>query len=117
MRQAPDVASVADPDSGFLVVFGGRPRVKGGTSAAAPLWAGLTALIAQAAEREGIGPLGFLAPLLYEAARREPSAFFDVVRGGNRLHNAGPGWDYATGLGTPRADVLARTVIGLLRGG
>ena len=115
-RQVPDVASVADPDTGFLVVFGGKRRIKGGTSAAAPLWAGLAALIGQRAEQEEAGPLGFLAPLLYEAAQRPTSPFFDVVRGGDRLHNAGPGWDYATGLGTPRADMLADAIVELLRG-
>ena len=49
----------------------------------------------------------------YELARAHlnPSPLHDVVRGGSRLHNARPGWDYATGLGTPSAATLARAIV------
>jgi subtilase family serine protease len=117
-RSIPDVAASADCDSAFFVAFTDRSgtRHEGpfgcGTSAAAPLWAGVTALVRQLAERDR-QKLPHLNPILYELARDrpKPSPFHDVVRGGNRLHNAGPGWDYATGLGTPDAAVLARAIV------
>jgi len=41
--------------------------------------------------------------------------FHDVIRGGNLLYSAGPGWDYSTGLGTPRVAPLARAIVDLLK--
>ena len=49
--------------------------------------------------------------------RRIPDAFHDVVRGGNLVHDSGPGWDAATGVGTPVVSVLADAIIETLRGG
>jgi subtilase family serine protease len=114
-RQIPDVAASADSDSGYFVIAGGVPRRVGGTSAAAPLWAGSTLLIAQLAQREGARPLGFLAPLLYRLAEHPNPPFHDVVRGGNRHFDAGPGWDYATGLGTPNVARLASSMATMLK--
>jgi kumamolisin len=88
----------------------------GGTSAAAPFWAGVMALIQQKAQAEGITRLGFLTPLFYQLAASHPQAFHDVVRGGNLLDDAVPGWDKATGIGTPIVSVLADAVIETLRG-
>jgi hypothetical protein len=48
---------------------------------------------------------------LASAAQPSGSVFHDVTRGGNLLDNAGPGWDYATGLGTPRGAPLARAIV------
>jgi subtilase family serine protease len=118
-RQVPDVAGPADCDSAFLVVYprlgdDGWEQTVGpagcGTSAAAPFWAGVAALALQYAEREGARELGFLGPVLYDLARSKPPfpAFHDVQTGGNLDHQATPGWDYATGLGSPRAWNLAR---------
>lgn len=116
-RQVPDVAASSDPDSGWFIVNDGEVGVVGGTSAAAPFWAGMTALIAQYAKKRGVGDLGFIAPDLYELARtkRRFPPFHDVTRGGNRLHDATPGWDYSTGLGSPNAWNLARELVALLK--
>ena len=73
----------------------GKQATVGGTSAVAPLWTGLLALINQ-----GIGkPVGFINPLLYGTAFR--SAFRDVVSGTNGAYKAAPGWDACTGWGSP----------------
>jgi kumamolisin len=99
-RGIPDVAGNADPETGYLV--GGRvTHPFGGTSAVAPLWAGLVACLNQ-----GLGMrVGYLTPLLYE---RVPSSVFnDVSRGGNGAYRARRGaWDACTGHGTPRGSAL-----------
>ena len=112
-RQVPDVAAPADPASGFLTVSQGEASSGGGTSAASPFWAGFTILVRQLAEKEGQRGLGALGPTLYAVAAAQPSGavFHDVTRGGNLLDNATPGWDYATGLGTPRGTPLARAIV------
>lgn len=56
-----------------------------------------------------------LPALLYAAYERDPSVFHDVTRGGNLLHDATVGWDYATGLGTPRVAPLAELLVEMLR--
>ncbi len=121
MRQVPDVAGPSDPSSGFLVVYTepGQGVVQGqvgGTSAAAPFWAASMALTRQMAGIEGVDSLGALAPTLYQIAAEQPTGavFHDIVRGGNLLHEAGPGWDYSTGLGSPRVAPLARAIIDFL---
>jgi subtilase family serine protease len=121
MRQIPDVAAAADPDSGFYV-FVTNPSSGtqvdaqiGGTSAAAPFWAGSMLLVEQLAEQEGVGPLGFVNPVLYQLAAT-PGVFHDITRGGDRFHNATPGWDYSTGLGSPDVLNLAQAMVDLLRG-
>ena len=65
MREVPDVAADADPLTGYLIYVSGGWQVMGGTSAAAPLWAGLIALVDEAAAARGKPPLGFLNPALY----------------------------------------------------
>jgi len=68
----------------------------GGTSAVAPLWAALIALI-----NESIGkPAGLINPLLYQTASTADD-FNDVTTGNNGAYSAGPGWDACTGLGSP----------------
>jgi len=116
-RQIPDVAATADPDSGYIVVRQGQEGQTGGTSGAAPFWAGSMVLVRQFAQREKAGRLGYLNPLLYElGASRQPfPPFHDVLRGGNRLHDATPGWDYATGLGSPDVFNLARSLVARLK--
>ncbi len=94
-RGVPDVAGDADPTSGYNVVVDGSATVIGGTSAVAPLWAGLTALINQALGQ----PVGFLNPLLY--SRAVAATFRDIVSGNNDGYKTTTGWDPCTGLGSP----------------
>jgi hypothetical protein len=73
-------------------------------------------LIAQRAQARHAGKLSYLNPLLYRLAKSsEPNLFHDVVRGGNRYYPATPGWDFATGLGSPHAYNLARAIIASLK--
>lgn len=98
-RGVPDVAGNADPLTGYLIRVDGQDSVIGGTSAVAPLWAALTALICQ---RLGV-TLGAPHAALYAS----PSAFRDVVGGDNGGFSAGAGWDACTGLGTPDGQGVA----------
>lgn len=91
-RLVPDVAGNADPETGYLIVSGGQ-MVVGGTSAVAPLWVALHALLIEA-----IGPTGFLAPKLYALGEL---VFQDTLSGSNGAYKTGPGFDLVTGLGTP----------------
>jgi kumamolisin len=103
-RGVPDVSGDADPTTGYVTLVDGQPDVIGGTSAVAPLWAGLIALI-----NESIGkPVGFINPLLYQKASAAAD-FNDVTSGNNGAYSAGPGWDACTGLGSPiGAEVAVR---------
>ena len=116
-RGVPDVASAADPDTGIacILVSGGEFGIfaAGGTSAGAPVWAGIAALADQYAGRQ----LGFINPAIYEIGRsaRYHRAFHDVTKGNNTVQvgsvtvkgfDAGPGWDPVTGWGSPNAQVL-----------
>jgi kumamolisin len=94
-RGVPDVAGDADPSTGYNVLVDGQQQVIGGTSAVAPLWAGLIALANQANGDDS----GFINPTLYAAAAA--SAFHDITQGNNPAFSAGPGWDACTGLGSP----------------
>jgi kumamolisin len=99
-RGVPDVAGDADPRSGYDVVVDGASNVIGGTSAVAPLWAGLVARLNAIVGK----PLGFINPVLYA----NEAAFHDIVSGNNGAYSAGPGWDACSGLGTPNgASLLA----------
>ncbi len=122
MRQVPDVAGPADPSSGFSVGFtdpdsGFVNAQIGGTSAAAPFWAASMLLAEQLAQQSGVTSIGPLGPTLYQVAAQQPpgAVFHDVVRGGNLLYQAGPGWDYSTGLGSPRVAPLAQAIVDFLR--
>lgn len=117
-RNLPDVALTAD---NIHVIFGGgQSGTYGGTSCAAPLWAGFTALINQRAAGLGNPPVGFLNPALYALARGSnyPSTFHDVTqgnnfRGGTGAHySAAPGFDLCTGLGTPKGQALIDALAG-----
>jgi kumamolisin len=99
-RGVPDVAGDADPESGYNVLVDGQQTVIGGTSAVAPLWAGLLARINQSLGTS----VGYLNPSLY-AANVEKS-LHDITTGNNGSYSAGPGWDPCTGLGTPNGAAL-----------
>lgn len=98
-RGVPDVAGNADPQTGYRVHVDGQDAVFGGTSAVAPLWAGLIALINQKRGK----PIGYLNPILYQNYVRlvQANALRDVTSGNNGGYSAGQGWDACTGLGTP----------------
>jgi len=111
-RLTPDIAAVADPFTGVKIVFDQQVLVGGGTSLAAPIWAGIAAVTNQYLTERGGQPLGDLNPLLYRLAEgaRLP-AFHDIVLGGNAVDSAAPGYDLVTGLGTPNADNLAQDLL------
>jgi kumamolisin len=94
-RGVPDVAGDADPTTGYSIRVDGQTMVIGGTSAVAPLWAGL---IAVANQQLGT-TVGFVQPAIY--ATKAASAFNDITKGNNGAFSAGPGWDACTGLGSP----------------
>ena len=97
-RGVPDVAGDADPDTGYNVRIDGTDTVIGGTSAVAPLWAGLIARINQTTGTNA----GYLNPMLYG----RPNALRDIIKGNNGDFEAAAGWDACTGLGTPNGPAL-----------
>lgn len=101
-RGVPDVAGDASPHTGYNIRVDGSDQVAGGTSAVAPLWAGLTARMTQYL---GVGGLGFLATVLYGDTSAQQT-FKDITSGNNGSYSAGTGWDPCTGWGTPNADAL-----------
>jgi kumamolisin len=105
-RGVPDVAGDASPTTGYNTLVDGSQQVVGGTSAVAPLWAGLIAIVNQL---KG-SPAGFINPTLYE--KTSASAFHDITSGNNGAYSATPGWDACTGLGSPIGVAIA-TVLGV----
>ena len=103
-RGVPDVAGDADPASGYNVRVDGKNFVIGGTSAVAPLWAGLIAVANQLNGKSA----GLIQPAIYGAGGK--AAFRDIVRGNNGTFAAGTGWDACTGLGSPIAQRLVSVV-------
>ena len=115
MRGLPDVSYNAALISSILIYESFDPTTApgwspiGGTSAAAPQWAAIDAIANQAD-----GNLGFLTPRLYEIYQDRAAyaaAFHDITAGNNTWdqipgYNAAPGWDAATGLGTPDVNNL-----------
>ena len=105
-RNVPDVAMAAD--NIFIVADDGSDENISGTSAAAPLWAGFTALVNQLRVSAGQTNVGFLNPLLYNIGTNSGyTACFDDVIFGNNTNNdpnqwfAVPGYDLCTGWGSP----------------
>lgn len=95
-RGVPDIAMSA---TNYFMRVDGEAGAAGGTSAVAPLMAGLIARLNQAKQKN----LGFINPLLY----KNPSMLTDVTKGSNAIEHGPPGyeategWDACTGLGTP----------------
>jgi kumamolisin len=92
-RGVPDIAADADPATGYQVRVHGNDSVIGGTSAVAPLMAGLVALLNQKLGH----PVGFVNPALYHL----PGVTRDITSGNNGAYTARQGWDACTGLGVP----------------
>jgi kumamolisin len=109
-RGVPDVAAVADPETGYRVRVDGKDAVIGGTSAVAPLWAALVARLVQASGR----PLGLAQTALYAGAGQgaAPAGFRDITSGSNGAYQAQPGWDACTGLGVPDGEALLTALKG-----
>lgn len=117
-RGLPDVAANADIISGWDVIGPNQANAAqaqegpvGGTSAAAPFWAAVTALIDEDLSRKSLPLVGFANPALYLFAQSPAGlpapAFHDVTLGTNLHYPAAPGWDMVTGLGTPDVGALA----------
>ncbi len=101
-RGVPDVAGNAE---GYQILVNGKYTVGGGTSAVAPLWAGLIARMNQAL---GIN-VGFLNPFLYREYKQliQTTAIHQITQGTNGAYSAQAGWNACTGLGTPDGSKLA----------
>jgi len=112
-RGVPDVAGDADPATGYQIQVDGQRLVIGGTSAVAPLWAGLIARLNQQLGQA----VGYLNPVLYSVPGTA-GAFHDIATGNNDIsgHNgaypASPGWDACTGLGSPDGAKLLSALSG-----
>jgi subtilase family serine protease len=126
-RDVPDVAVTASPlHDAYALITAGSFMPSGGTSAAAPVFAGMTSLINQYLNQHGAqrsNGLGFINPVLYSLAGNAPAAFHDITTGSNIVpcvprstqdcttgfmgYRAGPGYDQVTGLGSVDAYTLA----------
>jgi len=104
-RGVPDVAGDADPATGYEVRVDGQNMVIGGTSAVAPLWAGLVALMNQQLGH----PVGFLNPMLYGSLQGK-GATNDITSGNNGSYSAKAGWDPCTGWGSPDGAKLLKAL-------
>jgi hypothetical protein len=130
-RAVPDVSADADPYTGYIIYLTQdvtdpdtgitSPQITaipwGGTSAAAPLWAAMTALINASPDCNGHN-LGFLNPLLYDVSVTGMPGLTDITAGNNDnsadspagFFTAGRGYDAVTGLGTPIAATLGQSL-------
>jgi uncharacterized repeat protein (TIGR01451 family) len=111
-RNIPDVALTAD--NVYVIFGGGQTGIFGGTSCAAPLWAGFTSLVNEQGTNNGLAPVGFLNPTLYALANKAiyTNCFHDITTGNNtwsgspNLFFAVTNYDLCTGLGTPNGTNL-----------
>jgi Subtilase family/Tectonin domain len=106
-RTTPDVSMDADPDTGVFIVYHNSSTltqattIEGGTSLAAPMFAGVVAIADEVRVEDHLGTLdgpSQTLPLLYA----DPTAFHDITTGTNGGYSAKPGYDEVTGLGTPK---------------
>jgi kumamolisin len=104
-RGVPDTCADADPATGYLVQVDGRSMTIGGTSAAAPLWAGLVALLNQKLGKR----LGCVNPVLYSQLAKR-GVFHDITSGNNGAYTAAPGWDACSGWGSPDGVKIAASL-------
>jgi kumamolisin len=103
-RGVPDVAGDADPNTGYFVIVDGQEGVIGGTSAVAPLWAGLIARLNQKLSPTSVG---YLNPLLYTQLS---SDLHDITQGDIGAYSASKGWDPCTGWGSPDGGKLLTSI-------
>jgi kumamolisin len=110
------VAFNADPNTGEAVYIHMNGKlgwvVIGGTSMAAPQWAGFLALVGSARKAKRKSGLGFLNPLIYGASSNLRSSLFnDVVSGSNGAYSASAGWDAVTGFGSMQGNALLQYLV------
>lgn len=107
-RGVPDIAGNADPSSGYVLILNGNSAGPiGGTSAVAPLYAGLVALL-----NASLGePVGYLNYNLYALAG--PYVYRDILSGNNGLYHSNPGWDACTGYGSVNGNALLNSLWGI----
>ena len=105
-RGLPDVAGDADPNTGYQVQVDGSSFAVGGTSAVAPLWAGLVALFNQSLGKA----TGYLNPSLYQSIATQQGTFHDITSGNNGDFSSGPGWDACSGWGSPMGSALLQAL-------
>jgi kumamolisin len=122
MRSLPDVSFNADPKSGeaaweYADMDGSQSakapswNVLGGTSIAAPQWAGFLTLVNEARVSKNQGTLGFVNPIIYGlSASQRAATFNDVTQGSNGAYKAATGWDAVTGWGSMKASALFTTL-------
>ena len=103
------MAGDASPETGYNVFYDGQSAVVGGTSAVAPLWAALIALLNQ----QSGSNTGF-ANLAY---RNADNGFNDITQGNNGSYSAGPGWDPCTGLGSRLTETKLSQIFGAATAG
>jgi len=116
-RNIPDVALTAD--NVFIFFDNGQAGAAAGTSCAAPLWGGFTALVNQQAVMNAHPSVGFINPAIYAIANsvNYNNCFHDTTVGNNTssssptLFNAVTGYDLCTGLGTPRGTGLINAIL------
>ncbi|MBV9105236.1 MAG: VCBS repeat-containing protein [Verrucomicrobia bacterium] len=115
-RAVPDVASVADPDTGGYLILDGQLYIVGGTSWSAPVWAAYCAMVNQARANVNEASLGLLGPKIY--VLNGTSSFRDITTGSNGpggVYNAGPFYDLCTGLGVPVVSSLVQALSSIQR--
>ena len=107
-RGVPDVSANASPNSGYPFILGGGSAIANGTSASAPLWAGLVAVLNAALDEN----VGFINPVIYAL---NGAGFRDILPEPGAADNSflgvtgypvTPGWDAVTGWGSPRGVAL-----------
>jgi subtilase family serine protease len=112
LRNVPDIAGDANTDN-YSCYDGGCYGGNGGTSYAAPLWAGFIALVNQRAAAAGSASVGFLNPVLYRLGGTDfyRKAFHDETHGQNKRYSAVPGYDLVTGFGSPHGEALIDALV------
>jgi kumamolisin len=119
-RSIPDVSFNANPNSGELLWTSCHPSqttgacthgtgnwlVMGGTSMAAPQWAGFLTLVNEARTTAGKATLGYLNPIIYSLSASTRAQVLHDVTSGSNGYSAGAGWDAVTGWGSMQADAL-----------
>jgi len=112
LRNVPDIAGDANEDN-YSCYDGGCYTGNGGTSYAAPLWAGFIALVNQQAATSGKHPVGFLNPIVYTIGDKwsYDQVFHDEKHGDNGRYIAGRGFDLVTGFGSPVGQPLIDALV------